>query len=120
LKLKRQIEFVRGMHIAAFYAFYPQTLGEVFGGTRVEEWSEEDKRGDQLQGRVRACLAVGVAFLVHDPASFRTQCLEDFVVVAMLGELVVPVRAQAREDLGRDGSSTPLPSLVVLPLLPSR
>jgi len=69
---------------------------------------------------VRACLAVGVAFLVYDPASFRTQCLEDFIVVAMLGELVVPVRAQAREDLGRDGSSTPLPSLVVLPLLPSR
>lgn len=65
-------------------------------------------------------LAVGGAVLVHDPTSFRTQCLEHFVVVAMLGQLVVPVRTQACEDLGGYGSSTPLPSFVVLPLLPSR
>lgn len=43
---------------------------------------------------------------------------EDFVVVAVFGEVEVAVHAEAGEDLGGDGAAAPLSPLVVLSLLP--
>lgn len=63
-------------------------------------------------------LAISGAVLLNNPASFAAESLEHFIVIAVLGELVVPLSSEAGEDLGADGSPPPLPPLVVLPLLP--
>lgn len=65
-------------------------------------------------------LAIGGAVGLHDPAGFVAESFENLIVVAVLGERVVPVEAEAREYFGGDGSPPPLPALVVLPLLPRR
>lgn len=65
-------------------------------------------------------LAVRGAILFNSPPSFSTQSLEHLVVVAMLGQFIVPIQPQTGEYLGSDGSAPPLPPLVVLPLFPCR
>ena len=65
-------------------------------------------------------LSVGGAVVLDDPARLAAERLEHLVVVAVLGQLVVAERAEAREDLGGDGPPPALPALVVLPLLPRR
>ena len=65
-------------------------------------------------------LAVGGAIFFDGPAGFGADGFENFVVVAVLGELVVAVEAEAGEDLGGDGAAAALAALVVLPLLPRR
>jgi hypothetical protein len=67
-----------------------------------------------------AHLPVGGAVVLDDPPRLAAERLEHLVVVAVLGQLVVAERAEAREDLGGDGPPPALPALVVLPLLPRR
>ena len=68
--------------------------------------------------RRRIHLAVGGTVLLDDPTGLVADGLEDLVVVAVLGELVVSVRPKPGVDLGGDRPPPPLPPLVVLPLLP--
>jgi hypothetical protein len=63
-------------------------------------------------------LAVCGAIFLDGPAGFGADGFEDFVVVAVFGEFVVAVEAEAGEDLGGDGAAAALAALVVLPLLP--
>lgn len=65
-------------------------------------------------------LAIGGAVFFDDPAGLRAESFEDLVVVAVLGELVVSLSPETGVNLGCDGSSPPLPPLVVLSLLPRR
>jgi hypothetical protein len=78
----------------------------------VEEVVGKDRR------RERVYLAVGGAVGLDDPAGLVAERLEHLVVVAVLGQLVPAVRAEAREDLGGDRAAPPLPPLVVLALPP--
>lgn len=63
-------------------------------------------------------LAIRGAVRFDDPTGFVAESLEDFIVVAVLWELVVAIHSQAGEDLRRYSSSPSLSSLVVLSLLP--
>lgn len=63
-------------------------------------------------------LAVSGAVFLHRPARFSTQGLQYLIIVAMLGELVVAIQAQASKDLGSNSTPTPLSPLIVLPFLP--
>jgi hypothetical protein len=65
-----------------------------------------------------AYLAVGGAVGLDDPAGLVAERLEHLVVVAVLGQLVAAVRAEAGEDLGGDRAAAALPALVVLALPP--
>lgn len=65
-------------------------------------------------------LAIRGAVRFNDPTGFVAESFEDFVVVAVLRKLVVPVHPQTGEDLRRYGSPPPLSPLVVLSLLPRR
>jgi len=65
-------------------------------------------------------LSVGSAIFFHDPASFCAESLEDLVVVAVFGKLVVPLSSKAGVDLGSNRSPSSFSPLVVLPLLPRR
>ena len=69
---------------------------------------------------MRAYLPVGGAVGLDGPSGLVAKGFEDFVVVAVLGELVVSVHSQSGENLRRDGPPPPLSPLVVLPLLPCR
>jgi hypothetical protein len=53
-----------------------------------------------------------VAIVLHDPTNFCTHRFEDFVIAIIFGQLVVLVQTQAHQDLGGDGTPTPLPSFV--------
>jgi hypothetical protein len=75
--------------------------------------------GEREEGRdLRAYLAVGGAIGLDDPPRLVAERLEHLVVVAVLGQPVPAVRAQASEDLGRDRAAAALPALVVLSLPP--
>lgn len=65
-------------------------------------------------------LAIGGAVGVDGPASLVAESLEDLIVVAVLGERVVPVEAESGEHLGGVRPPPPFTALVVLPLLPRR
>lgn len=65
-------------------------------------------------------LAISGAVFFDDPTSFETKSFENLVVIAVLRELIVALSSKARVNLSRDGSSPPLPLLIVLPLLPRR
>lgn len=65
-------------------------------------------------------LAIGGAVGLNGPAGLVAESFEYLIVVAVLGEGIVPVEAEAGEYLGGVGPSPPLPALVVLPLLPRR
>jgi hypothetical protein len=72
--------------------------------------------GEREEGRdLRAYLAVGGAIGLDDPPRLVAERLEHLVVVAVLGQPVPAVRAQASEDLGRDRAAA---ALVVLSLPP--
>lgn len=60
---------------------------------------------------------VGASVLLHNPARFSAQCLEDLIVVAVLGKLVVAKLTQASENASGNGASLPFASLIVLTLL---
>lgn len=65
-------------------------------------------------------LAVSGAVRFDGPTGLVAESFEDLIIVAVLGELVVPVHSQTGEDLRRYSSSPSLSSLVVLSLLPRR
>lgn len=65
-------------------------------------------------------LSVSGAVFFDGPTGFIAESFQDFVVVAVFRQLVVTVHSQAGVDLRGDGSSSPLSSLVVIPLLPRR
>ena len=65
-------------------------------------------------------LSIGGAIFFHDPTSLCAQSLQDLVVVAVLGKLVVPLSSKAGVDLGSNRSPSSLSPLVILPLLPRR
>ena len=63
-------------------------------------------------GAEEACdtnLAVGCAVGLDDPPRLVAERLEDLVVVAVLGEVVVAVGPEAGVDLGRDRPAPALP-----------
>jgi hypothetical protein len=65
-------------------------------------------------------LAVGSAVGLDGPARLVAERLEHLVVVAVLGDVVVPVGPETREDLGGDRAAAALAAPVVLPLPPRR
>lgn len=66
----------------------------------------------------RPNLTVSGAVFFHSPASLHAERLEDFIVVAVLGQLVVSIETQAGEDLSCNGAPAALSPLVVLSFLP--
>lgn len=65
-------------------------------------------------------LSVSSTIFFDGPASFVAESFEDFVVVTVLGKLIISVHPQTGIDLRGDGSASPLPPLVIFPLLPRR
>lgn len=65
-------------------------------------------------------LAICGTVRFNGPTGFVAKSLENFVVVTVLWELVVPIHSQTGEDLRRDCSSSSFSPLVVLPFFPRR
>ena len=65
-------------------------------------------------------LAIGGAVFFDGPTSFSAESLQDFVVVAVFGQIVVPLRPKTGVYLGCNGSPSPLSPPVVLSLPPRR
>jgi hypothetical protein len=65
---------------------------------------------------VRSYSARNGTVFVNLPSSFCAQRFKNFVMVGMLGKTVVPMRAQAGEDFGSDGTTSSLSSLIVFAL----
>lgn len=63
-------------------------------------------------------LPVGGVVGLDRPPGLISEGFEDFVVVAVLGELVVPVHSESCENLRRHGPPPPLSPLVFLTFLP--
>lgn len=65
-------------------------------------------------------LAISGAIVFDNPTSFGAKGFEDFIVITVFRELEIALSSKAGVNLGGYGSSLPLSSLVVLPLLPRR
>lgn len=82
---------------------------------------EDGKKKKKSKGGVGcAHLPVRRSVFLDGPAGLVAKGLEDFVVVAVLRELVAAVHAEPRKYLRRDRPPPPLPPLVVLSLPPRR
>jgi hypothetical protein len=79
-------------------------------GINVRKFSKQTNKNLAVRGSVR----------LNDPSSLVAQCLQDLVVVTVLGKVVVAVHPKPRVYLCRDRSPPALPSPVVLPLPPRR
>ena len=86
----------------------------------MEKTHKFGRNGSKEKGKKkkRSYLAVSSTVFFDGPTSFWAEGFQHLVVVAVLGQVEVPLSSETRVYLSSDGSSPPLPPPVVLPLPP--
>lgn len=64
--------------------------------------------------------SIGSAVFFNGPTSFNTESFQDFIVITVFRQIIVPLRPQSRVNFGRYSSPPSLSPPVVLSLPPRR